>query len=651
MAAGPALAASAIAPVTLGPGWVVDDADALTPAEEQSADATLRALAQNEGVNLYVVIVDRTDSPANIRDWADAVATGNALGVDDLVLAIALDDGEYYISADSDAPVAQDTLLRIEGDIQPLLAAGDFAGAIDTAAAGMASGGQSGAAAADGGFSGILTVVLVLIVIAVLIVLAVVLLRRRRRAAAPAGAPAEVPLEDLRRAAASALVATDEAVRTSEQDLGFATAQFGDAATVDFARALATARQNLERAFTLQQQLDDEVPDTPEQTRAWNAQIVELCRAANADLEEKAAAFDQLRRLEADAPAAQERTRAASAAAAGALDAAAAAVQTLRSTYAPEAVATVDDNVDQARSRLAFAEEQLAAAQTALDGGDTGTAAVSIHAAEQAVGQASALEEAITALGADLARGEQQSHALIPELDADIRTAETLPDPDGRIAAAIAETRRRLDVARADLAGTSRRPLQTLQLLQEADRGIDAVVQQVRDAAARAQRAAQQLDATLSRAAAQLSAAEGFIAARRGAIGAEARTRVAEAGTALARAQQMRGSDPAAALQEAERADALASQAIQSARTDVGGFAPGGSGGGGDAFVGALLGGIVSGALFGGGSSRRSAGFGFGGGASRGRSSGFGGGFGGSRGRSGGGSFGSSRGRSGGGRF
>lgn len=666
---GPAVAASATEPVELGSTRVYDQVDALSPQQEFDAQARIEQLRTSTGLDLWVVFVDEFTNPSDSADWANETADRNGLGPTQYLLAVAVDARQFYLSGDSSGPISFEQLGAIEQDrLIPVLAADDWAGAVDATAEGLEEADQAGSGGTTvpnpllPSISDVIwTVLLVLAVLAVGVVILVIVLRSRRKNAATAPGvvpgPPPVPTEELRRQAASALIDTDDAIRTSEQELGFAAAQFGEAATTDFAAALQSARDKLGQAFALQQQLDDDVPDTEEQVRAWNTQIVELCAEANQGLDEKVDAFDELRKLEADAPAALARARDARTAAASAIDAAAASLSALQGSYAPDALETVDDNVDQARARLAFADEQLTAAQTALDAGETGEAAVGIRAAEEAVGQAVVLETAIDTLATDLVAEDRQAAAVIEGIEQDIRTAMTLPDPDGRVAAVIDVTRGDLDAARSDLAGTQRRPLHTLQTLQATDQRIDELVQSVRDAAARSQRVAQQLGSELAQAQAQVSAAENFIAARRGAVGSEARTRLAEAGAALARAQQLQGVDPDQALGEAQRANSLAGQAVQYARTDVGGFSSsndsfGGGGGAGSSFMGALLGGIVSSAISGGGRSSRSYGGGFGsfgGGGSRssGRS-GFGGGGGRRSGSFGGGG---SRSRRGGGRF
>jgi uncharacterized membrane protein YgcG len=668
MLAGAAGAASATDPVTLGSGYVLDDVGVLSAAAESEAQTRLEQLKTDTGLDLWVVYVDEFTNPATSEDWANTTAEENGLGPTQYLLAVATVDRQYYLSGDSAGPVTPDQLSTIEQQlIQPALADEDWLGAVEAAAAGLAdaAGGGSGAGAGSSGAGGGFPVgLIVFLAIAALAIVVIVLIVRNRRkkvggASAP-GAPVEqIDVKELAQRASSALVETDDAVKTSDQELGFARAQFGDAATVEFQQALQTARENLNRAFTIKQQLDDTTPDSEEQTRSWNAEIIRLCEEANAGLDDKAAEFDELRRLEQNAPESLARVQDQRAKARASVDAADEHLRALAAAYAPEALATVADNPAQARARIAFADEQLAAAQAAIGAGKGGEAAVGIRAAEEAVGQALLLEDAIDKLGRDFAQGEQSASALIAELEGDIAAASALPDADGRVAAAIAATRQQVDAARANLAGTARRPLLTLQNLEAANSQIDAVVSGVRDAAAQAQRAQQMIGQQIMQAQAQVSAAEDYIVARRGAIGAEARTRLAEAGAALVQAQQLQAANPEQALQYAQRANQLAGQAIQYAQHDVGAFQGGGmggmlgggGGGGGDSgggMMGAILGGIVINSLLGGG----------GGGFSRGGSSGglgsvFGGGGGSSRGRMSPGSFGGggTRGRRGGGRF
>ena len=619
--------AQATPPVTLPSSFVLDDAGVLSPTQEAEAQSRLEQLKSDTGLDLWVVYVDEFTDPADAADWANQTADDNGLGVTQYLLAVATEGRQYYLSGDSAGPLTQDQLATIEQQrIQPALAQDDWLGAVDAAADGLTDAAGGGSGGADSGASGggsWITWLLVIVAVGVGIVLLVMFLRRRRTRGAVTGEPVGPPqpnIEELERRAASLLVETDDALKTSGQELGFAKAQFGDAATEEFEAALATAQQNLDEAFGLKQKLDDADPDAEADTRAWNERIIALCVASNTLLDEKAADFDELRKLEQNAPEALARVQDERAKAAASLDQATAQLQQLQAAYAPEALATVVDNPVQARQRLAFADGQLAAAQTAIGAGDGGEAAVGIRAAEEAVGQATLLEDAIEKLAADLAAGERNATALVAELESDIAAAAALPDTDGRIASVIAATRQQLDAARAQLTGTARRPLAALQSLEAANTQIDSLVQGVRDAAAQAERARQMVGQVMMQAQAQVSAAEDYITARRGAVGAQARTRLAEAGASLARAHALQAADPQQALLQAQRADQLAGQAIQLAQNDVGAFDGGGMGGmfggsqgggqSGGGMLGAVLGGIVLNSVLSGG---RSSGGGLGG--------------------------------------
>lgn len=626
-------AAWATAPVTLGSAFVTDSAEVLSGAELDAANQHLAGISERTGAQLYVVLVDAFTDPANSEGWANETAKNNGLGPRQYLLALATDTRQMYLSADSSGPLSESQIVAVEDAAAGALQNGGTDWAAAVTAAGDAFSSALGGGGTAGGTSGGIPWFLVVLVIAAIAVVVWLVVRSRRKARKPAvaggaaGGVETLDTAELARRAASALVQTDDAIRTSEQELGFAKAQFGDAATVEFEQALAQADASLEKAFALKQQLDDTTPDTEEQVRAWNTEIIRLLSEANGMLDEKSADFDELRKLEQNAPEALARVHDQRAKAAADIETAAASLQVLRGSYAPAALETIADNPEQARQRIAFADEQLAAAEAAIGAGNGGEAAVGIRAAEEAVGQATLLEDAVVKLGADLAQGEKDAAALIVELEGDIATASALPDPDGRIAGVIAATRQQLDAARTNLASTQKRPLVTLQALESANQQIDGVVQGVRDAQAQAQRAQQMLGQQLSQAQAQVSTAEDYITSRRGAIGAEARTRLAEAGASLVQAQQLQSSDPQQALQYAQRANQLAGQAIQHAQRDVGAFGGGGfgggQGGGGDGMLGAVLGGIVINSLLGGGGGGgRSSSGGLGGGGSRNRGGG-----------------------------
>ena len=95
-----------------------------------------------------------------------------------------------------------------------------------------------------------------------------------------------MPTAALRQQAAAALVAVDDAIRSSAEELAFAQAQFGVQATQHFEEVLAAARTSAGDAFRLQRSLDDDeragLVDEPTR-RARLSQIVALASEAAAD--------------------------------------------------------------------------------------------------------------------------------------------------------------------------------------------------------------------------------------------------------------------------------------------------------------------------------------------------------------------------------
>ena len=525
--------------------------------------------------------------------------------------------------------MSDDQLGAIEQqDIQPQLAAEDWGGAVDAAADGLtAATGGGGTETTSGGGStgGLFTngVLLFILIAAGLGVIVWIVIRRRRKGArgesvcGAAGGQRRPPHPARHEAARAPSRLFARRDRRCGQDERGRRSWASRRRSSGMPRPWSSRRPSppqsavSTRLSSSSGRFDDATPDTEEQVRAWNTQIIRLLEAANRGLDEKSEAFDELRKLERNAPEAFARVQQERSAAAPGVASAGGRLQALARDYAPEALTTIADNPAQAADRLTFADAQLAAAQTAIGAGDGGTAAVGIRAAEDAVAQARLLEQAIDKLGADLLAGETRARALIAELEQDVAAASALPDQDGRVVAAVTGVRQQLEAA-AELRHPER-PLLALQGLEAANAQIDAVIAGVqRDAAAQAQRAHEMLGQVMMRAQAQVSAAEDYITARRGGVGATARTRLAEAGASLVQAAQLQATDPARALQYAERADRLSAEAIRLAQDDVGsfadgsaGFGPGGGQGGssGGGMLGAILGGIVLNSVLGGGSS------------------------------------------------
>ncbi len=435
-------------------------------------------------------------------------------------------------------------------------------------------------------------------------------------------------MAELEADASHALIETDDAVRTSDQELGFASARFGEHAARPFAAAVTAARAELAAAFRLRQLLDDDFPATEQQQRTMLTEISARCAEANRLLDEQSEAFDRLQDLEARAPRVLAEVLAHATQQTERLPHSRHILAQLAARYTPPAVAAVASSPDQAAERLEFAAGSLGDAQQALAADQTDKAAVFLQAAESAADQASDLLDGVEHMEAELTQAASALPAALREIAAELAEATALESggtADDRAAAvagalaAAATVRGLQDSGPFDALGALRE-------LERADAALDHALASARDDRDRQNRARAVLDQAMLVARSSVTAAEDFIGTRRGAVGAQARTRLAEAQRHFHQAIAVTQADPVSALTETQHADALAQQARSLAEQDVAQFQYGqpgavpGRGGLGGGMGGAILGGILIDSLLGGGrrgggsSPRRGGGFGPGGG-------------------------------------
>ncbi|MEV0318809.1 TPM domain-containing protein [Streptomyces sp. NPDC050658] len=646
-------------------GQITDKSGALG----DRADATEQALDRlydDRGLQLFVVYV-RDFSGRSAQDWTDTTAERNGLGLDDVLLAVATHDRQYAYSVDRGSRLTEAQLRDVATTaIRPALRENDWAGAAIGAADGYSAvlagrpvptpaitpgdpdpgGSEDGA----GGDTATGDLVLPIVVAGGACALAAVAYGRRRRRAAtrttPGGGWARgeqpVSLPELDKRSKRLLVETDDAIRTSAEELGFATAQFGDDAVRPFTDALAYARSELTTAFRLRQQLDDAHPEDAATRRAMLEEIVTRCTEAGRKLDAEAAGFDQLRALEREAAQALEQAQTVFRQVTGRTATAESTLAALRQKYAPSATAQVVGHVEQAKDRLVFATTHLNQARQSVDAGDNGTAAVHLRAAEGAVDQAGTFVDAVDRLADELTLAEEKLPAALTEAETDLADAHGLVEgtkdgvPTADLHGRIARAEAVVAGVRKQLAAGAYDPIDALRRVEEADAALDESLAGARERETADRRTVALLGQALLTARSAVGAAADFVGTHRGAVGSEARTRLAEAQRHLAAAETAQDPDPAAALTEAQQADSRARQAQQLAERDVRGFGNpyGGGGGAGGGMGGAVLGGIILGELLGGGRGRGAGGYG--GGAFGGGSPGsFGGG--GTRGRMGGG--------------
>jgi uncharacterized membrane protein YgcG len=617
-------ATPALADAPFGPtAQITDRVSALNTNQFTSVQAALASLYAKDRVKLFVTYV-KNFSGVGPNSWADQSATLAGMGPRDLLLGVATQDRQYAVSTDTGFALSNKQLDDVAATaIEPALREADWAGAAIGAANGYAAAlagqpipaptitpGNAAAGAKNGTSAG--AIIAVIVVIAVIALIGYFFVARRRKSAgqtATGQGPPVLTRQQLEAKAGHLLITTDDSIKTSEQELGFASAQFGDDAIEPFTKAMESAKSELAAAFKLRQLLDDDIPEDDATRRRMLEELCTHCETANRLLDEQATAFDELRNLEANAPQIIEQISASAQAQQGKLATARATLAQLTAQYAPSATTPVAQNADEAASRLEFLQGSLAQARQAVASGDNSRAAVLAQASQLADDQATQLLDGIERRAGELSQASAALGAALSAVDANVAEAAGSGQPGLRepaVQAQLVATQ-----VRTAMAGGPVDPLEALRALEESGSRLDQALSGAREAQVRQQRAQAALEQAVLTARSSIAAAADFITTNRGGVGSTARTRVAEAQRHLDRALTMAAPDAESALAEAQQADAMASQAYQEAQRDVSGFAGagsmfgggggmGGGGGGMGGMAGAVLGGILINGILGG---------------------------------------------------
>ncbi|WP_306356129.1 MULTISPECIES: TPM domain-containing protein [unclassified Nocardia] len=620
------------------PGYVTDTAQVLSDAQEAEVAAAVEELYGAERERLWVVYV-RDFAGMDPREWGERTAAASNFGDRDVLLSVAVDDRAYAFTGSLPQDVGESDLDRmLTDDVEPRLRAGDWAGAAVATAHGL-----SAAMNPPG------TNPLPLLIVAAVVVLLVAGLwwwSRSRRAErewrelervreidpTDTAALTALPLPILDTRSRELLVDIDNAIRTSTEELRLATDEFGNTTTAPFAAALEAAKHALATAFSIRQQLDDAIPESPDQRRGMLVDLIATCGRADRELDAKVDEFDAMRNLLINAGDRLDALTRSLVELTARMPGAETTLDTLVREHPASVIAPIRDNVRMAHERIAFAEHNIeqGRAAAARPVGEQGAAVGAIRAAESAVDAARTLLDAVDTAATDIAAARSGLAAMVAELRRDLATAETLGAHGGtELPAAIGAARDALEDATAN---GDANPLGVFQRAVAADTALDKAIAAATDRKLAADDLARRLDQAMTAARGRINAAADFISTRRGGVDAEPRTRLAEAQRHLDRAQELATTNPGEALQSAQRAVELGASALHTAEANVRSWQASHTPTGGSQ-TGAVLGGIlIDGMLRGMGTGYRRGG-GFGGGFSRGGGRGMGpGSFGGSQG-------------------
>jgi uncharacterized membrane protein YgcG len=562
------------------PTYVNDDAHALSESELSDVQQAIDKLYNDRQIRLWVVYVD-TFSGQDAVGWTQQTGRLSDISGQDAILAVATQDRAYAFLPPTTASGGFDVTSLRTSRIEPKLRQSDWAGAAIAAAEGL-----NPSTSSTGPTISWFGVFVALAVLALAILLLWLWTRRRRRKRreaelaaarrvdpADSNALASVSIDALDDLSKSIVVDVDNAVRTSDNELALAVDEFGPDDTAPFSRAVANAKTTLAQAFNARQILDDAVPETAQQRRDLLTRVVVAAAKADRELDAQREAFEQMRDLVINAPSRLDALTQQMVDVTARITPSEQALAALHKQFSDTALASVAGNVETAKQRLAFADQNLTNARTlvARPAGRQSGLIDSIRAAESALGQARTLLDAIDSAGTDINRAITTLPAAIEDIKKGISQAGTL------LAQGNTEHRTELGAARdaaveavADAqSASSTDPLGAFTKLTQADAELDRLLASIAEEREAVERLSRTYDQALFTAQSRVRGVSDYIDTRRGSIGPEARTRLAEAVRQLQAAQDKKSSNLNEAIAHANGASMLAAQAQQLANADV----------------------------------------------------------------------------------
>ncbi|WP_040795142.1 TPM domain-containing protein [Nocardia higoensis] len=555
--------------------YVVDSAGALQGDDAGRVRAAVDRLYTDHKVRLWVYYV-KDFGGMSAQQWAAQTASKSGFDSRDMLLAVATGAREYRLDGDAPSGVSErelDSLLAEK--VEPALRDSRWADAAVLTADGI------GAAKVGGGVS-VRGLLIVALVVAAGLAGLVWWSRRRakKRSAAELAAARAIdpentaalgalPLEALHARSREVLVEIDDAIRASDEELQLAIGEFGATATAPFSAALNNAKSAAAQAFRIRQQLDDDIPETPEEQHRLLMELLTTAGRADRELDARVAEFDAMRNLLIDAPNRLDGLTRDLVELTGRKPASEAELARLTAAHPASVLAPIADNVRMAGERIAFAEQNIDAARQALrlPVGQQGGAVAAIRSAESAIGQARTLLDAVDNAASNIQQARDGLPAALDELRKDIAAAAELAGYGGaELAAAVTAAQQTLDTASGQADSD---PLSAFHAAVSADAELDRAAATATDRKLAAEDLRRRFDHALLDAQTRVSAAADYISTRRGGVDAAARTRLSEAQRHLDAAQGLAGSDTEGALGHARTAAELAGRALREAQASV----------------------------------------------------------------------------------
>lgn len=564
-----ALGAPAFATSPVTTSGIVTDPGGWLSDSDRSAIETAARTARTEGITIDVVVVP--DFSGQKPDaWCKASATASSSKDSDILYAIAYNE-RSDVFCSKKAPVSQTVLDNAQRQAEatltsnPLTASDAAIGAqtfINSVVSGYQSPSSTGSSSSRSSSSrtsssGTGTILIMLIIVGGgVIALLVHNNSRRSQGAGTAQTPAQaanmpgMSVAETVTLANQQLLSADEQVRSAADELDFARAQFGIAATDEFARTLEAAKAAVARGFERQKQMEDATSDA--EKRAMASTIMRDLGENMNPLSAVQAAFEQRRSEQATLPSRITEASERLVEQRGDLDRATAELAAIAGIYPAQMLTSLQDNPEQARALLETAASAIEAAKQAVDT-DRALAESTLDTAHRALMMAKHQTDAIFSAKSDLDAIRDRLGAAIGSISADLADVTTLRAEPTVFDPLVADARAAIAEGQAALMNNGD-PLAALEHLRTSEANIDAALAPLRSQRENAEKARANAQAQISLAETAFERAERYVQGRRGAIDLSVRSTLHDSEQSLKAARAAISSDPA-------KASALASDA------------------------------------------------------------------------------------------
>lgn len=618
---------------------VTDEAGVLSSSEKSELEDKISALQQENHVVIFVVFA--SSLPEGAESYAGEIV--KAKGPNSAAYVVGVDDSTVGVQTGNDWPRGR--LDAMYDAAYAKLADGHQYGPsalalVDAAASGSAGSSSSSAADSDGsgglwlaGGAGALALAGGGIAVA-----------SRRKTKKDSAATLEsarqiepgntaqldrLDMATLEKLAQEELVSTDESIRRGKEELDIAVAEFGPERTRPFTRAMNHSTLTLQKAFQLQQKLQDNLPESTAERRQMLVEIISSCGQADDALDEQAADFATMRDLLINAGSKLDELTQRTVDLRGRLPQARTTLSTLRGSYSEEVLSSIADNPEMAEVSLTEAEKLLSRGRDlqSQPAGQQGPLVGYIRDAEHALEVSDRLLNAVENAENSITAARDNLPALIDEVEEEIAEAQHLeqqgkaqgsPADWSALESLLAEAREALSAARQQGKAD---PLGQYTALTAIDSKLDEQLDTVRETNATRERQVALYRQQIAAAESAIQAAEDLLSSRGRVVGPDARVALADATRLFAQAQNSASKDLRAALNYSRDAASAAQTSLNRAKEDLEAYRRREQRRQATDAAGNILTGMVIGQILGGGSSR---GGGFGGGFSGG--GGFGGG-------------------------